>query len=260
MKSISIALTLSALIVTTPLFAQNDTTKKQKPAAPKAPAVKLPPQAPDVAAPKLGADGQPNAGFIKSHESFVATAKKGEAQLVFLGDSITAGWGRQSNIWNAAFGKYKPANFGIGGDRTQHVLWRIQNGELDGIKPKAAVLMIGTNNSSTDPADGTARGIQKIIATIREKLPNTKILLLAVFPRGEKPTNNPGREKNNQVNAIIAKYADGKHVHFLDIGSKFLQPDGTLTKDIMPDLLHLSAAGYQIWADAITPKLAELMK
>lgn len=230
------------------------------PAKPAAPAVKLPPQAPDVAAPKMGPDGKPNAGFMKSHENFVAIAKKGDTDLLFLGDSITAGWGGKKDIWEKAFGAYKPANFGIGGDRTQHVLWRIENGELDGIKPKAAVLMIGTNNSSSDTAEGIAKGITKIVETIRAKTPATKILLLAVFPRGEKAENNAARGKLKQVNATIAKLDDGKHVHFLDIGAKFLEADGSLSKEIMPDFLHLSAKGYQIWADAITPKLAELLK
>jgi lysophospholipase L1-like esterase len=233
-------------------------------AKPAAPAVKLPPQAPDAPAQKFGPDGKVNAGFIASHERFVKIAQEGKAQLVFLGDSITAGWGGKKDIWEKAFGKYQPANFGIGGDRTQHVLWRIQNGELDGIKPKACVVMIGTNNSGSDPAEGIAKGVAAIIETSRAKQPQAKILLLAVFPRGEKPSTpekaNAGRDKLKQVNEIIAKLDDGKHVHFLDIGAKFLQPDGSLSKDIMPDFLHLSAAGYQIWADAISPKLAELMK
>ncbi|MFO1440949.1 MAG: platelet-activating factor acetylhydrolase IB subunit [Verrucomicrobiaceae bacterium] len=227
---------------------------------PAAPAVKLPPQAPDVAAEKFGPDGKVNAGFIASHERFVKIAQEGTAQLVFLGDSITAGWGSKKEIWDKAFGAYKPANFGIGGDRTQHVLWRITHGELDGIKPKAVVLMIGTNNSGSDPAEGIAKGVTAIVETIRAKQPQAKILLLAVFPRGEKPSPNPGREKLAKVNEIIAKLHDGQNIHFLDIGAKFLQPDGSLTKEIMPDFLHLSAQGYQIWADAISPKLAELMK
>ena len=229
-----------------------------KPAAPAAPAVKLPPQAPDVAAPKVGNDGKPQPGFVGQHEKFVAIAKEGKTDLVFLGDSITAGWGGKKEIWDKAFGMYRPANFGIGGDRTQHVLWRITNGELDGIKPKAAVLMIGTNNSGGDSADGIAKGVTKIVETIRAKLPDTKILLLAVFPRGEKP--NPQREKLKEVNTTIAKLDDGKSVFYLDIGDKFLQPDGTLTKEVMPDFLHLSTTGYQIWADSIAAKLAELMK
>ncbi|MBM3876388.1 MAG: GDSL family lipase [Verrucomicrobia bacterium] len=178
--------------------------------------------------------------------------------MVFLGDSITAGWGGQKAIWDAAFGKYKPANFGIGGDRTQHVLWRIQNGELDGITPKAAVLMIGTNNSGSDSAEGIAKGITAIVKHLRSKTPHTRILLLAVFPRGPMP--NPTRDKLKQVNDTIARLDDGKSVFYLDIGAKFLEPDGTLTKEVMPDFLHLSAKGYQIWADAIGPKLAELVK
>ena len=225
-----------------------------------APAVKLPPQAPDVAAQKFGNDGKVNPGFLLAHEKFVKIAQEGTAELVFLGDSITAGWGSKKNIWETAFGQYKPVNFGIGGDRTQHVLWRITNGELDGIKPKAVVLMIGTNNSGTDSAEGIADGIKVIVETIRSKQPQAKILLLAVFPRGEKVSPNSDRDKLNQVNAIIAKLDNGKNIHFLDIGSKFLQPDGSLSKDDMPDFLHLSEAGYQIWADAIGPKLAELMK
>ena len=209
--------------------------------------------------PKVGRNGQPDAGFVKAHEQFVQIAKKGETDLLFLGDSITQGWGGQKEVWEKAFGAYRPANFGIGGDRTQHVLWRIQNGELDGIKPKVAVLMIGTNNVSDDPAEGIARGITKIVETIREKTPQTKILLLAVFPRAEKP-DAPQRQKIQQINATIAKLEDQKNVFFLDIGDKFLQPDGTLSKEIMPDFLHLSTKGYQIWADAITPKVTELMK
>lgn len=232
---------------------------KPKPAAP---AVQLPPQAPDVAAPKYGPDGKLNPAFIASHERFVKTAQEGTAELIFLGDSITAGWGGKKEIWDKAFGAYKPANFGIGGDRTQHVLWRIENGELEHLKARACVLMIGTNNVGADPAEGIASGVTKIVETIRAKQPQAKILLLAVFPRGDKPTGKLGaaNEKLKQVNAIIAKLDDGEHVFFLDIGSKFPQPDGALTKEIMPDFLHLSAAGYQIWADAIGPKLAELMK
>ena len=264
---------LTALLTTQFTYAQ----EKSAVAAPPAPAkpattatpatpFPLPVQPPDVAAPKMDPKtGQPQAGFVASHEKFVATAKEGKAQLLFLGDSITAGWGGNGKeVWAKSFAAWEPANFGIGGDRTQHVLWRIQNGELDGLKPKAAVIMIGTNNTGGDTAEGIASGVTKIVETIRQKLPGTKILLLAVFPRGEKPTTpekaNPGRDKIKQVNGIIAKLADNKNVFFLDIGEKFMEPDGTITKEIMPDFLHLTPAGYQIWADAITPKLTELMK
>ena len=256
--------TLFALSLATALPAQTAAPKAKSPttdAKPAAPAVVLPPQAPDVAAIKLGPDGKPKAGFLPAHERFVKIAQEGKAEAVFLGDSITAGWAGQKDIWTKAFGAYTPANFGIGGDRTQHVLWRITNGELEApLKPKAIVLMIGTNNAGADNAEGIAKGITVIVETIRAKQPQAKILLLAVFPRGEKASPNPHRDKLKEVNTTIAKLDDGKNIHFLDIGEKFLQPDGSLTKEIMPDFLHLSAAGYQIWADAISPKLAELMK
>ncbi len=236
--------------------------KKETPKKAAAPAVKLPAQPADVAAPKLGPDGKPQANFLKSHESFVAVAKQGEAKVVFLGDSITAGWNGQKALFEKEYGQYKAANFGIGGDRTQHVLWRVENGEFDGIKPKAVVLMIGTNNSGAadNSPEQIAAGIKNIIAAIHQRSPETKVLLLAIFPRGATEANNPGRAKNQAVNALIAKYDDGQKVHFLDIGSKFLKPDGTLEKAIMPDLLHLNAASYQIWADAIREKLASLVK
>lgn len=249
----------AALFAATAIQAQSPAPTTE-PAKAAAVAAKLPPQAPDVAAPKAGRDGKPNPGFLATHERFVKTAREGKAQLVFLGDSITAGWGSQKAIWDKAFGSYSPANFGIGGDRTQHVLWRITNGELDGIKPKAVVLMIGTNNSASDSAAAIVKGVTAIVEVIRSKQPQANILLLAVFPRGEKASPNPARDKLKQVNSALAKLDDGQHIHFLDIGGKFLQPDGSLTKAISPDFLHLSPAGYQIWADAIAPQLTALMK
>ena len=247
MKPFHLALTLAALCGVATLHAAD----------------KQATQPPDVAAPKMDAKtGQPQAAFMQKHESFLQIAKAGEAQLVFLGDSITAGWGNQKAIWEKAFGQYKPANFGIGGDRTQHVLWRIENGELDGIKPKAFVIMIGTNNSGGDSAEAIAKGVTKIVKTVRQKQPQAKILLLAIFPRGVKPEGKlgPQNEKLKEVNAIICKLDDGKHIFFLDIGKKFVPGNGPIDKEIMPDFLHLTAKGYQIWADAIGSKLAELMK
>ncbi len=267
MKTLPSILILSALLAAPVIHAQ-------APAAPLPPARRatppaatpfpLPPKPADVAAPKMDAKtGGRQAAFMAAHERFLAIAKAGKAQVVFLGDSITAGWGGAGKeVWAKAFGAYEPANFGIGGDRTQHVLWRISNGELDGLKPKAVVIMIGTNNVATAPAEEIAKGVTKIVETVRAKLPKSKILLLAVFPRGEKPGGNLGafNEKISQVNAIIAKLDNQKNIHFLDIGQKFTQGKETLDKAIMPDFLHLSSAGYQIWADSMTPKLAELMK
>ena len=154
----------------------------------------------------------------------------------------------------------KAANFGIGGDRTEHLLWRLQNGEMEGITPKLAVLMIGTNNTAGGhkPED-IAAGVTAIIEAVKAKSTKTKVLLLAIFPRG--PDAKAAKRLNNdKVNALIAKLDDGgKTVKYLDIGAKFLQPDGTLTKEIMPDLLHLSAKGYEIETETILPVVKEMM-
>jgi len=184
-----------------------------------------------------------------------------DTELLFIGDSITQGWegGGAKDVWAKNYDKYKAVNLGIGGDRTQHVLWRLQNAPLSDVKPKAAVLMIGTNNSNgEDNTPGQiVEGIQAIVRTLRERLPQTKILLLAIFPRGE--NFSPQRGKITQVNQVIQKLDDGKNVFFLDIGHRFLDQNGILSADIMPDYLHLTPHSYEIWADAIQPKLNELL-
>jgi beta-glucosidase len=198
--------------------------------------------------------------WMAMHERHLERAKQGNIDLLFLGDSITQGW-RQKQSDNAVWQRYytprDAANFGIGGDRTQHVLWRIDNGEVDGIKPEVVVLMIGTNNSRDNSAEEIADGIKAIVRRLREKLPESKILLLAVFPRGAQP--NPLRDKLNDVNARIASLGDGKRVVYLDIGKQFLNDDGTISKEIMPDALHLSLKGYRIWADAMEPTLWKML-
>ncbi|HLF94395.1 MAG TPA: platelet-activating factor acetylhydrolase IB subunit [Planctomycetota bacterium] len=213
-----------------------------------------------------GAKAAPkDANWVKRHDGFVAEAKKGECDLLFLGDSITDGWANKGKaVYPASFGAYKPLNFGISGDRTQHVLWRIQNGEMETIKPKVAVLMIGTNNigQSKDPEkpESAIAGIKAIVAEIHKRCATTRVLLLGVFPRGERP-DNAFRAQIKEINAAIAKLDDGgKTVQFLDIGGKFLAADGSISKEIMPDFLHLTEKGYQIWADAIKEPLAKLMK
>ena len=184
-----------------------------------------------------------------------------DTQLLFIGDSITQGWegNGAKDVWAKSFAKHKAVNLGIGGDRTQHVLWRLINAPIDNAKPKAAVVMIGTNNSNgEDNTPGQiADGIAAIVTKLRERLPQTKILLLGIFPRGE--NFNPQRGKLTQINQVIAKLDDGKNVHFLDIGHRFLNPDGILPADIMPDYLHLSTKGYEIWAEAIEAKLNSLL-
>jgi lysophospholipase L1-like esterase len=206
-------------------------------------------------------------GWEKRHDGFVAMAKKGDIDLLFLGDSITDAWGGEGHgggggkIFEKEFLPLKAANFGIGGDRTQHVLWRLQNGELDGIKPKVVMLMIGTNNSNgkDNTAEEIADGVKAIVAEIQKKSPDTKVLLLGIFPRGEKP--NPQRDKLKAVNEIISKLDDGgKKVKYLDIGAKFMDKDGVISKEIMPDFLHLTPKGYEIWAEAVKGPIMDLMK
>jgi lysophospholipase L1-like esterase len=149
-------------------------------------------------------------------------------------------------------------NLGIGGDQTQHVLWRLDHGNIDGISPRLAVVMIGTNNCLSNTTEETAEGVKAIVDRLRQKLPKTKVLVLGVFPRG--PDNQDRcRQTNTKVNGLIARLAGNSSVFYLDIGPKFLQPDGTLSTDIMPDLLHPNAKGYTIWAEAIEPTVAKLM-
>jgi beta-glucosidase len=202
-----------------------------------------------------------DANWMKRHDLINTRVKETpDSQVLFIGDSITQGWeGAGKQAWES-FSEYKPLNLGIGGDRTQHVLWRLENGNLAGLKPKAAVIMIGTNNSkgADNSAEEIAAGITAIVTKLRTELKDTKLLVLGIFPRGAQP--NAQREKIAAVNAIVAKLDDGKNIHFLDIGDKFLEADKSLSKEIMPDFLHLSPKGYEIWVQAIAPKLKELTK
>ncbi len=208
-----------------------------------------------------------NAAFFQKHEAYLARAKAGPIGVLFIGDSITEGWKQAPHIWERYFGKYQPANFGVAGDQTQHVIWRLVNGELDGIAPKVVVLLIGTNNTRRYGGERIAAANQRIVEIIREKLPQTKILLLAVFPRGPRKGPDglpePWEERMaaiTDLNRRLAGLDDGKTVRFLDINHVFLGQDGRIPAAIMPDQLHLSAAGYQLWADAIAGPLAEMMK
>jgi len=185
--------------------------------------------------------------------------KVGDAQLLFIGDSITQGWeGSGAAVWEKYYGKRHAVNLGIGGDETQHVLWRLDHGNLNGINPLLAVVVIGTNNSSRNHPDEIAEGVKAIVEKLRAKLPPMKVLVLGIFPRGA-DKNDRLRKVNRAANVEIAKLADNKNVFYLDIGKKFLNPDGTLSKEIMPDLLHLSPKGYEIWASAIEPTVKKLM-
>ncbi len=200
-----------------------------------------------------------DANWMKRHDSMNERVKQGNVDLLFIGDSITQGWeGAGKAVWSEKYGKRNAVNLGIGGDRTQHVLWRLDNGNIDGIKPKLAVLMIGTNNSGQNTSEQIAEGITAIVTKLRDKLPETKVLILAVFPRGADGTNK-NRMVNEGANQIVAKLADGKNIEYLDIGPKFLDDKGGLSKEVMPDLLHLNPASYQTWADSIEAHIARMM-
>ena len=210
----------------------------------------------------------PREGGATNRQSLVLKRAKenpGACDIVFIGDSITQGWeGNGKVAWTNYYGKRKCLNFGVGGDRTEHVLWRFEQGQLDGLKPKAAVLMIGTNNSNNN-RDGTEHystaeileGVQAVVKQIRTRLPDTKLLVLGIFPRSEKFSSQRG--KLLQINQALAKLADDKMIHYLDFGSQLVERDGSISREIMPDYLHLSEKGYTIWAEAIEPKLKELL-
>ena len=216
----------------------------------------------DRPAMKYDRKGQPDAYFMGKHDAFLARGKAGPIGVLFLGDSITDFWTRAPQTWKEHYGAMQPANFGVSGDRTEHVLWRIDHGELDGIHPKVVVLLIGTNNSGDTVAHVTA-GTDKVVSEIRHKLPDAKLLLLAIFPRGATPTAAgvaATRAKLTKVNQSLAKLDDGTRIRYLDIGDKFLAPDGSIPKDVMSDGLHPTPKGYQIWTDAMQPLLDEMMK
>jgi lysophospholipase L1-like esterase len=192
------------------------------------------------------------------HDSFVELARKGDIDLLLVGDSITDLWRNSTETYATYFGKYKVGNFAISGDTTQGVLWGLQNGEGTGFQPKAVMMMIGTNNSGGNTGPEIAEGVGAIVLELRKDFPNAKILLLAIFPRNA-PTS-PARKVNADASAIYSKLADNRHVFYMDIGQKFLSPDGTISTEIMADGLHPTAKGYVIWGDAVKDKLAELMK
>jgi|GEM_PF-2638368 len=187
--------------------------------------------------------------------------KMKKVDLVLLGDSITHGWEKTGkSVYNKHFNDLKVLNLGFSGDRTEHLLWRLRNGAIEGISPKAVLMMIGTNNTGhrEEPAQDTAAGINEIIKELRAQLPETKILLQAIFPRDESPDGEK-RKQNDSINSIIKDYADGQYVFYTDINDVFLEDDGQLPKSIMPDALHPNAQGYEKWANAIMPELKKLM-
>jgi len=202
--------------------------------------------------------------FQAKHDANLAVAKQGDAELLFMGDSITDFWRNETGAYagkpvlDKYFGKWKVANFGIAGDTTQGVLYRLQHGEGAGIKPRAIMLMIGTNNTARNTAAEIAEGVGAVVAELQKDFPDAKILLLAVFPRGR--ASDPVRASIAEINRIIAKLDDGKKVFYQDIGQGFLDPQGNIPADVMSDGLHPSTKGYEIWAQAVVAPVTALME
>lgn len=228
--------------------------------------VSRPPSEPNTATLPVVRSG--NEPWLKRHEGFVEIARTPQrCELLFLGDSITDHWrSKGKEIWDREYAPHGAVNFGISGDRTQHLLWRLQNGETGLLQPKVIVMMIGTNNIGFESDKKTVRntapqiaeGIKANVDFLRRQWPKAKILLLAVFPRSG--PNSPARADVLEVNRRIARFDDGRHVFFLDIGPRFLEPDGSISKDIMADLLHPTPRGYEIWREAMAPTLARLLR
>lgn len=204
---------------------------------------------------------QREAWWMERHERTVDRIRQGHVDLIFIGDSITQGWEEDGRpVWNAFYQHRHAVNLGYNGDQTDNVLWRLQHGELDGITPKLAVVMIGTNNATRreDPPEETAAGIQAILTTLRARLPGTTILLLAVFPRGLSD-DDPLRRVNNAVNDRLPAFADQRHVFFLNLNRRFLDDNGSLSPEMMPDALHPSALGYRVWAEGMEDTIRKLL-
>jgi len=197
-------------------------------------------------------------GWMERHESMNTKARQGKIDLIYIGDSIVQRYeGVGKHVWDHYYASRNALNLGISGDRTQHVIWRLDHGNIEGINPKLAIVMIGQNNGGHNTASEIAEGVTEVVKIIRTKLPKTKILLLGIFQRREKPT--PERAVLAEANTIISKLADTS-TSYMDINSVFVQPDGTIPASLMPDFEHPSELGFKRWAEAIEAKVAELME
>lgn len=197
------------------------------------------------------------AAWRARHDGFVARARNGGIDVLFIGDSITDFFRtRGKDVWEREIAPLgSVADFGIAGDRTQWLLWRVQHGELDGSGARVVVLMIGTNNLASATPENIARGVASIVATVRAKLPDAILVLNAILPRGA--PDDPRRARGAATNALIAALADGVHVRWLDAGPGFVDADGAISRTLMPDRLHPSSDGYEIWATALRPVLLD---
>jgi lysophospholipase L1-like esterase len=204
--------------------------------------------------------------FVLRHNLFLTRIKEKPIRLLFLGDSIIRRWEEVPDLWNNYYGKYQPANFGIGADTTNNLIWRLENGELDGINPDAAVLLIGTNNSETNTGLEIYQAIKHIIDMIHKKTPTTTVILLGIFPRGE---GKIGLDSDKQIskemkaiwtaNDYLSKLDNNKNIRYLYFGHKFLNDKNEINEALMPDRLHIIEPGYKIWAESMKPLIEEIL-
>jgi len=191
-----------------------------------------------------------------------ALAQAGGFDVMFIGDSITQDWeNRGRAVWEKKIAPLKAANFGFNGDCTEQVLWRLAHGNLEGrLNPAVIVLMIGTNNTDyqKDKPEHIAAGVSTIVTKLHHRFPKAQLLLLGIFPRGAKPDDS-ARINNDAANKLLAQLDGYSNTHYMNINVQFLEKDGTISTEIMPDFLHLSAKGYQIWANAILPQINDIL-
>ncbi len=210
----------------------------------------------DIATPRSDANS------ALAHKQLLEKAKQGGIDIYFEGDSITRRWGATDypdflTHWKQNFFGWNAADFGWGADRVENILWRLENGELDGVNPKVIVLLGGTNNTNNDSAEAIARGLTKVVRVMREKAQNAVIIVTAIFPRNDNTTAMP---VINGVNQELAKLADGKTIRFLNVNGRLADASGTLHPGMMnADKLHPAIPGYQVWADALKPIFTELL-
>lgn len=203
--------------------------------------------------------------FIERHTTFLRQIKENPIDILFLGDSITRRWSEVPHLWTNYFGSFHPANFGVGGDRVENLRWRIENGEIEGIQPKVVVLLIGTNNVFDNTSEEISDSIHQIVATLLARLPETRIILNAIFPRGPQVRENPDcgtpwcMDVINATNKLLAYPANHEAMYFLDMGTSLLKPDGEIDANLMPDKTHLIEPGYRIWGDALSGILKEVI-
>lgn len=199
------------------------------------------------------------ATWDRMHAEDVLVAEHDQVDVLFVGDSITAGWDWQ--IWEKNFKPLNAANFGIGGDGTANLLWRLQHGAIGQLQPKLIVLLIGVNNFGlyNETPEQAAAGVTAVVTQLQLAWPQSKILLNAVLPFEEK-ADSPKRAMVKKLNSIIAKLGDNEHIFYKNYGATLLQKDGSISPDIMADFLHPTPKGYQVWADAMLPDIKQLLQ